>query len=68
MPARAPTKISVPMAAKIRSGLEPNAVAEIMVMVSLGINAALELGMAFDLNAGAKALEQLVAPRPSKRR
>ena len=51
----------------IRSDLDANAIAEIMVMVGLGINAALELGMPFDLNAGAKALEQLVAPRPSKR-
>lgn len=55
-------------AGAIRSDLEANAVAEILVMVSLGINAALELNMPFDLNAGAKALEQLIAPRPSKRR
>jgi len=47
----------------IRKDLEANAIAEIMVMVSLGINAALELGMPFDLNAGAEALEQLVRQR-----
>jgi TetR/AcrR family transcriptional regulator, transcriptional repressor for nem operon len=54
-------------AGTIRRDVEANAIAEILVMVSLGINAALELGMPFDLNAGAAALEQLVAPRPSKR-
>jgi TetR/AcrR family transcriptional regulator, transcriptional repressor for nem operon len=55
-------------AGTVRDDVEANAIAEILVMVSLGINAALELGMAFDLNAGAKALEQLVTPRPRKRR
>jgi TetR/AcrR family transcriptional repressor of nem operon len=55
-------------AGTIRSDLEANAVAEILVMVSLGINAALDLELPFDLHAGAKALEQLIAPRPSKRK
>jgi AcrR family transcriptional regulator len=51
----------------IRDDVQANAIAEILVIVSLGINAALDLGMPFDLSAGAKALEQLVTPRPSKR-
>ncbi|HEY6034293.1 MAG TPA: hypothetical protein VIV58_08540, partial [Kofleriaceae bacterium] len=52
----------------VRSELEPHAIAEILVMVSLGINAALELGMPFDLDAGTHALAQLIAPRPKRRR
>lgn len=52
----------------VRSEVDADATAEIMVMVSLGIAAALELGMPFDLNAGAEALEQLVTVRQRKRR
>ena len=36
-------------------------IAEIMVMVTLGISAAVEIGMPFDLKAGGAALEALVA-------
>jgi hypothetical protein len=60
--------VPIARSATIRDDVEANAIAEIMVIVSLGINAALELGMPFDLIAGATALEKLVITPPRRAR
>jgi AcrR family transcriptional regulator len=59
-------------AGAVRGDLDPRTIAEVMVVLSLGVSAATEVGVAFDLRAGGAALEQLLlsaraAPRNDPR-
>ncbi len=52
-------------AKKVRSDVEPRTLAEILLVLTLGVSAAIELGLEIDLGAGGAALGKLLARRPA---
>jgi AcrR family transcriptional regulator len=52
----------------IRRDVTPEAIAEILVVLTMGIDAMFDAGIKFDLLGGARALSMLLAARPSTKR